>query len=809
MKIYAKTPTRSSARKNIAVAALLAAVIYFVAPTPGCGPFLPDAIFTYAVHPDFPLVKFARGDLGILQPSYARSYLVIAYRYLAGVPFSAKEQQAALAVWKARLASDWYAGQPSEQSKTKPQLWLELRQTVPGMATSEMNANDPPEIRMAGQPYQWYYSCLSDAFVTASSTLRERIAKFGASSTEVKAWLSAQDQVFANCTDDLRNSGVVVPVAAKPDENPLIRSDRAYQNAAAYFYAEDFPKAEALFAEIAADKSSPWAETARLLVARSYIREATLDAEEGSSRFRYAPMAKAEAHLKSILADKGLADLHPAARRLLGFVEFRVHPRERLLELATNLSRKDGSGNFEQDLIDYTLLLDRWANLANDSAADGRSKPSATGVQESLEKLRAESDVTDWVLTMQSPGEDAANHAIERWQQLHSISWLVATLATISPQHPQAAAIAAAAANTSPDSAAFPTITFHRTRIFMNSGKQDAAREELDRVLAADRENFPPSSLNLIMAERFRLARNFDEFLKYAPREAAGIVTFNYDSLPDDLSDSAFSMNAAEYKPATQVPLFDADSVRLINRQLPLAMLQEAANSSALPEDLRAQVAQVAWVRAVLLEDDAAAKSLAPVVAKLTPALQSEIEKISAENTPESRHFAAVLTIFRNPGLRPNATAGILRREALGKIDQYRDNWWCSAVEPWDRQNQGGGSGWAPALSAPLQSVYSGDNSQLLSFLTIAEEKSAAENWERIVAAGAAPDYLTQSVLAWAKSHPDDERVPEALHFTVRPTRFGCTTPSTGKLSRQAFELLHSKYPKSPWAAKTKYWYAD
>ena len=809
MKIYAKTPTRSSARKNIAVAALLAAVIYFAAPTPGCGPFLPDAIFTYAVHPDFPLVKFAGGDLGILQPSYARSYLVIAYRNLAGVPFSAKEQQAALAVWKARLTSDWYAGQPSGQAKTKPQLWLELRQTVPGVAASGMNANDPPEIRMAGQSYQWYYSCLPDAFVTASSTLRERIAKFGASSAEVKTWLSAQDQVFANCTDSRRNSGAVIPVAAKPDENPLIRSDRAYQIAAAYFYAEDFPKAEALFAEIAADKSSPWAETARLLVARSYIREATLDAEEGSSRFRYLPMAKAEAHLKSILADKGLADLHPAARRLLGFVEFRLHPRERLLELAANLSRKDGSGNFEQDLIDYTLLLDRWGNLENDSAADGRSKPSASGVQESLEKLRAESDVTDWVLTMQSPGEDAANHAIERWQQLHSISWLVATLTTISPQHPQAAAIAAAAAGTSPDSAAFPTITFHRIRIFMNSGKQDAAREELDRVLAADRENFPPSSLNLIMAERFRLARNFDEFLKYAPREAAGIVTFNYDSLPDDLSDSAFSMNRAEYKPATQPPLFDADSVRLINRQLPLAMQQEAANSSALPEDLRAQIAQVAWVRAVLLEDHAAAESLAPVVAKLTPALRSDIEKISAENTPESRHFAAVLTILRNPGLRPNATAGVLRREALGKIDQYRDNWWCPAVEPWDRQNQGGGSGWAPALSAPLQSVYSGDNSDVLSFLTIAEEKSAAENWERIVAAGAAPDYLTESVLAWAKSHPDDEGVPQALHFAIRSTRFGCTTPSTGKLSRQAFKLLHSKYPKSPWAAKTKYWYAD
>jgi hypothetical protein len=245
----------------------------------------------------------------------------------------------------------------------------------------------------------------------------------------------------------------------------------------------------------------------------------------------------------------------------------------------------------------------------------------------------------------------------------------------------------------------------------------------------------------------------------------------------------------------------------LINRQIPLAMLEQAANSSALPEDLRAQIAQVAWVRAVLLEDDASEKSLAPVVAKLTPTLQSDIEKVSAEKTPEGRHFAALVVILRNPGLRPNATAGVLRRTRLDQIDQYRDNWWCAAVEPWDSANQGGGGGWIPVLSVPLQSVYSGDNSHLLSFLTAAEQESAAENWEKIMAAGAGPDYLTTFVLAWAKSHRDDERVPEALHFAVRSTRFGCVNPSSGTLSKQAFELLHAKYPKSPWTAKTKYWY--
>ena len=57
------------------------------------------------------------------------------------------------------------------------------------------------------------------------------------------------------------------------------------------------------------------------------------------------------------------------------------------------------------------------------------------------------------------------------------------------------------------------------------------------------------------------------------------------------------------------------------------------------------------------------------------------------------------------------------------------------------------------------------------------------------------------------QEHPDDERVPEALYLAVRSTRFGCTGPSTAKLSKQAFEILHTKYSKTPWAEKTKYWY--
>ncbi len=76
----------------------------------------------------------------------------------------------------------------------------------------------------------------------------------------------------------------------------------------------------------------------------------------------------------------------------------------------------------------------------------------------------------------------------------------------------------------------------------------------------------------------------------------------------------------------------------------------------------------------------------------------------------------------------------------------------------------------------------------------------AAEPWSL--------DYLLKQAMEWARSHPDDPRVPEALHRGVRRGYpYGGGTPAYGKTAKAAFEMLHQKYPKSPWTAKTPYWY--
>ena len=65
-----------------------------------------------------------------------------------------------------------------------------------------------------------------------------------------------------------------------------------------------------------------------------------------------------------------------------------------------------------------------------------------------------------------------------------------------------------------------------------------------------------------------------------------------------------------------------------------------------------------------------------------------------------------------------------------------------------------------------------------------------------------------QNVLAFAEAFPTDARVPGLLRDAVYRTRRNwCAASAAGKLSKAAFDLLKSKYPKSEQARTTKYWF--
>jgi hypothetical protein len=723
----------------------------------GCGPFFPEIIFTHTLHPDFPLDRFARGELGVLQPEYARSYLLVAYRHLNGVAVDSNEEKALVSLWRERLLID------EEERLDKPvDEWSSERGKIAG-------AGKPPVISpyytdRGNDHYYVIVNCNADAFKTAARTLRDRVKQFGADSAVVVAWAQAQDQVFANCSGD---KNIPSPLAAAG--SPLAVADRAYQIAAATFYSRNFDESARLFGEIAKDGTSPWRQIAPLLVARSLIRKATL-----SEKLDAQSLAQAEAQLKRIIDDEGLKSAHESARRLLGFVRCRLDPEQRVSELARAVMEKPGVGEFKQKVIDYTLLLDR-------VGADDRG----------LQAPAKQDDLTDWLFTFKAEGDAALERSLQRWAETSSIHWLIASLVKISAGHPQAGALISAAARVAPDSPAFSTAAYHHARLTIEAGRKDDALKKLDEILAI-KTPMPASARNRFLALRMSLARNAEEFFKFAQRSPAA-VSYNEDGQELPVEDGEVT---SQMKPflAGRVS-FAEDSVGVMNEALPLATLKDAALGTALPPHLRRQIAVAAWTRAVLLGDDDAARELAPSLLAMVPEMNAQLDSYLTAKDGAERQDAMLYLILKFPGMRPYVDAGMGRQTAHAQIDSYRDNWWCEAAG-WGDNRYNPSDSQAPPPQAP-------------GFLSAALRAAVSEERQKLEALEIGPNYLCTRVVEWAKRSPADPRVPEALHLAVKATRYGCRDEQTRQRSKLAFDTLRKQYPNSVWAKQTKYYYGD
>lgn len=747
------------------------AVVLFNGPAFACGPFALDAIFTFTVHPQFPLERYARGEIGVVQPSYARSYLYVAYRELAGSPFNEKEQKGLTELWKARLEYNWELG---DQEWIKE--WLTARQRVPGLT-------EPPKIevhrnREKPNEYETYLNCQKDAFETAATTLTARIEKYGLENPSLKDWVEGQDQVFANCS-----KGRHIPAAALSTADALLRADRTYQIAAANFYAGDFDEAGNLFVSIAGDNHSPWQRFAPYLIARTLVRKASLGAPE----IRQQSLSEAESQLQRILADRKLSDSHAGATRLLDIVRNRLRPAQRLHELARLLLVRNQDEVLKQELWDYTVLLD---NFFEPEGSENKSQPA--------DQIRGD-DLTDWITTLQSPTTQALDHSLARWQSTHAVTWLIAVLSRVDGKNPKSADLVSQAMTIKPGSAAFASARFHAVRLLIESSRGAEARLLLDSLLTTNRSRFDDSSLNLLTSQRMLLANNLAEFLTYAPRVPAGF-SWNDDGreIPAEGSELPEKSRALQGK-----LLFDSDAAHVFNQELPLAVFKEAANSTVLPSHLRRDVVQAAWLRAVLLGDNKTADELVPTLKSLVPELSSLLDDFLSSTQPDAKKFSAIYAWLKFPGLEPVVDSGIGRTTPLGQQDTYRDNWWCSAAYP---SSPDGTDDETKNQPQPFTATPKG---RVPAFLARSQRAAAAREHLALHALGAAPNYLCQQVVQWVSRNPSEPRAPEALHLAVNTTRYGCIDKATGRWSRAAYDLLHRRYPNTTWAKNTPYWFKD
>ncbi|MFN2531273.1 MAG: hypothetical protein ABR555_08250 [Pyrinomonadaceae bacterium] len=761
-------------RRRIIHCAFFCVITIFVWPTTlslACGPFTLEAIFIHTMHPAYPLERFAKGKLGVLQPTYARSYLYVAYRSLNDTPFNDEEVRSLAELWHDRLdlgrdlgEADWIKS------------WVTARQKVPGLP--EIKEIDVYRHRDKSDEWETYINCTQDAFATAASTLDARIAKYGNDSPAVKDWVLAQDQVFANCS-----AGQSIPASKATDTDALLQADRDYQLAAANFYASNFDEAAGIFEAIGNNNSSPWQTLSKYMIARVMVRKASL----GPADTKQASLVRAEEQLRRILADRKLATLHDQAQRLLNLVRLRLHPADRMHELAHSLLKRDLKSSIKQGLWDYTVLLDSFLETYAD---DTNPRPNG-GIHSDAD------DLTDWISTFQETSAESVTHAIAKWKQIHSNAWLVAALSKVGGANPDALSLLASANEVQPSSPAFASVNFQSVRLLLQLQRTDEARARLDQLLKTNRSEFDESSLNLLLSKRMMLARNLSEFLTFAPRLPASL-SWNDDgrevpAQPSEISD--------EQKRLEGKPMFDIDAAHALNHELPLVLLKQAAESAVLPSSLRRDVAQAAWMRAVILGDMKTADDLAPVVRSLIPEFSKYLDEFSNATSEDAKQFAATYGWLKLPGLEPIVDSGAGRDTPLNQQDTYRDNWWCSAA--FSRAAEGE----EDERKSPQAFVVS--KTSTTQFLTAAQKAAATREQAALDAVGAGPNYLCRQVIDWATKSPADPRIAEALHLAVMTTRYGCTDQASGRWSKAAFDLLQRNYGNTSWAKKTPYWFKD
>jgi hypothetical protein len=778
-----------------------------------------ETTFVLKHQPDGPAKAFHAGRLGILWPGFERRYLVIAYRYLAQKPLTAEERQSLDDAAKPR---DTPRGTPYDPDPPVT-TWLKARSYalgLQGVARIEID-------RYRRSDFVWYPTCGDDAFTNAASTAMARAQSFGVASPFLREWVAGQDVVFQNCAP-MRSwgAGPTPPPAPRLPppatlNNALLKFDRQYQVAAANFYGGDLDAAANAFEQIAHEPESPWHKLAPYLVARCYIRKATVGVN-GDNTFLPEPMRTAEERLQAVLADQSLASMHPVAQRLLDYVEARLDPEKRLHAIAVQLASGAGA-QFERELFDYTFLLDH--SLERQAQSPEVQKAFQKIIEQSNknrnvdyeithaamnntllkawkgEAAKAETldDLTDWVITYQSDGTLADPSRFERWQARKSIPWLLSVLVSMHASDPHAAEIEQAAATIGAGSPAYDTALYHRVRLLEEKDKHEQARKLLDANWVRI-EKDSPSNRNAFLAQRFEVATSFQEFLRFAPRALLQNDYGDYYCL----NGTCRASNGAQVEPP-QEP--DLDSVGIFNQRLPLSMLVQAADETTLPASLRDQLAARTWLRAAILDDTAAARQLEPHVLAKFPQVRSYIEQYDRADSAQARRFALVFMVMRFPGMQPFVNAmGMGEVISKGTSNAISSgSWWCYDV---------GGDQEHRVYQSAFWSDASGTQSKpkvalrpAPSWLTPAEREAGEREWRKLSAIGAAPMYFAPVVLDWAKTHPDDPRVPEALHYFVRSTRYGCVDKSIGRYSHEAFDWLHRKYPGSEWTKKTPYWY--
>lgn len=763
---------RSGFLKSTVLTLLACSLSSTFQPVLACGPFYDEAVFSATIHPDLPFRLYADGNLALVEPTFARSYLVVAYRYLNGKPLSSSEREQILNFWRFRLGDA-----SRSDSDNAVDLWLTTRNKALGIKPSDSSDRLYP-YRSAGSndDYNPYLNCNDDAFKQAVKTLQEKVAKSGAGSAAVKDWLAAQDSVFCHCSapqydykTKAQGKEPPLPSPAAADASEEVKRERAYQIASANFYAKNFDEAAKQFGAIALDSASPYQKISAYLVARCMIRKATVSTNKGIDQ---VALLAAHNKLLELQADPAMVSMKEGIEGLLNFVGLRLDPAVTLLQLSKKIAAGDSS--LYQDMDGYIYILD--------SAFKEDSEDASTTHSVDDTKLAAAmhgDDMTDWIWTFSTNDKASLEHALSRYREKKNDGWLLCVGSKLTGKEAYAGEILEALAKIDKASPAYVTANSQRARVLTAQGHNDQAVSAIDNALGATKS---PSAMNALNLQKLMLSKSLEQMITLSYRSPALIVG---DAESQTLSSEwqKLDQKKTDGKTYTTLPtMLRPEGAVAINQKLPLNLFLQAAQSQQVPAALRKDIAQAVFCRSILLHDQNSSNKASALLRQYMPNLASQLSRYDSAGA-DSKEFSAAFLMLKNPGIRPYVTAGVGRTTEFGRLDDYQDNWWVS-------------------IEADKAVKFAGQQFLKPADLAKAKAEVGALN---LLSTGA--NYLGKVTIDYARKHLSDPRVPEALHMVVRATKLGASNDRTSAISKQAFQILHQNYKGNPWTVKTPYYY--
>lgn len=757
--------------KRVATAAV--SIVFASTQAVGSGDPTPRPVYVFADPQNADeLAAMAGGRLGIVKGKTTDALLYLNWRRLSGLDVHA-ETAAAL-------------NTPCCGSGTQGQtVWLEAHRQIPGVDQQYWIV---PE--RDGPNYVSIPTCFDDAFETAATTLRDRARRYGTASPDVRAWVEAQDAVFAACSK---------PVAALPALSPTapawLRADHAYQEAALALYNSHAEDAARRFAEIAGDRASPWRPLGLYLSARA-LEHAAIDAPD-AARF-----AAAHAAVDRLTAAPAGTYGQGELTRMRQVLEFHEHPAALLARLDRQLNARAPISDIAVALRDYMTLADAQQN-----------RPEAA----------------DWIRTIQAKNRTAGlAHAIERWRAGGRTRWLVAALTLADPRDPASGDLSAASDRVAVTDPAWVTARYHRIRLTIDRANPASIRVLADAVLG--KRDLAKSDRNIFVAIRAQTAPSLADFVGDALRDpycVPGAV------LCADRGSPAGDGLIGRLPSGRFVGL--GPDARVVIDRLPLAERLALVDDPRLPDAIRLDIALTDYVRAVQLQDDAAIDRCARRLTALLPQVRDDWRRITATPPGTAKRFAEIFVMTKIPSLRVDL-ADYAR--PIGTVRQFAGYWADLRLPPRGR-NLPDVLFASPALYRPQGWFDGGDGPDASSeradlacldkcgagtfafheppFIVPLLARAVRERRSFVVtklsydqvdhpanAVLPGSTSIWTMALAFVTANPNDPRAPETLYRLIRVSRWGANPDHLG---RQAFQLLHRRYPRSPWTARSPYYY--